>query len=59
MKVDILKTGSLENVPHRVNEYSNRKQYNAKSILIEMEKKLPKDAFCIIGITLTDLYPRD
>lgn len=24
-----------------------------------MQTKLPADAFCMIGVSLTDLYPRD
>ena len=59
MKVSILKTGALKNIPHRINEYSNRLQYHAGSILKDLEKKLPNDAFCLIGVTLTDLYPRE
>jgi len=48
-----------QNIGHRINEWSGKLQYNASNILRNIEKKLPADAFCMIGICLTDLYPRD
>ena len=24
-----------------------------------LKKRMPKDAFCVVGITMIDLYPRD
>ena len=46
-------------VASRINEYSMNKQYNAGNILKVLQDKLPKDAYCMIGICITDLYPRD
>ncbi|CAM6005957.1 unnamed protein product [Sphagnum balticum] len=52
-------TNVLKNVNKRVNEYSGREQYHAKEILTTLKKSLPADAFCLIGVCTTDLYPRD
>jgi archaemetzincin len=59
MKISILKAGSLINIPNRINEYSQRYQYHAGQILKNLQPKLPADAFCMIAVCLTDLYPRD
>jgi archaemetzincin len=48
-----LKVGS------RINDYSGKLQYNASHILRGLEGKLPSDAYCMIAVCLTDLYPRD
>ncbi len=34
-------------------------QYNASHILKYLEKMIPKDAYCIIGVLMTDLYPNE
>jgi hypothetical protein len=34
-------------------------QYNASHILKYLEKIIPKDAYCIIGVLMTDLYPNE
>ena len=52
---DVKKLG----VASRKNSYTGRLQYNASQILRALEKKLPSDAYCLIGVCLTDLYPRD
>ncbi len=41
----------------RINPSSNKKQYLASDILKYLIDNVPSDAFCVIGITLTDLYP--
>ncbi|XP_038184829.1 archaemetzincin-2 isoform X2 [Arvicola amphibius] len=43
----------------RVNEHTENLQIHAGHILAFLKKKKPKDAFCIVGITMIDLYPRD
>ncbi|KAL6034499.1 hypothetical protein STEG23_006470 [Scotinomys teguina] len=43
----------------RVNEHTQNLQIHAGHILAFLKKKKPKDAFCIVGITMIDLYPRD
>jgi len=53
--VDVGKLG----VASRTNPYTKNVQYHAKNILSAMQEKVPKDAYCMIGICTTDLYPRD
>ncbi|XP_005350705.1 archaemetzincin-2 isoform X1 [Microtus ochrogaster] len=43
----------------RVNEHTQNLQIHAGHILAFLKKKKPQDAFCIVGITMIDLYPRD
>ncbi|XP_067914363.1 archaemetzincin-2 isoform X2 [Heterodontus francisci] len=43
----------------RINTYSHNLQIHAGGILKYLKKKKPKDAFCIVGITMIDLYPED
>ncbi|KAL8163525.1 UNVERIFIED_CONTAM: Archaemetzincin-2 [Gekko kuhli] len=47
------------NCAFRVNEYTHNLQIHAGHLLKYLKKKKPKDAFCIVGITMIDLYPRD
>lgn len=43
----------------RVNDSTHNLQIHAGQILQFLKKKKPRDAFCIVGITMIDLYPRD
>eukprot|EP00062_Callorhinchus_milii_P004593 gi/632943134/ref/XP_007886790.1/ PREDICTED: archaemetzincin-2 [Callorhinchus milii] len=43
----------------RVNTYSHNLQIYTAHILKYLKNKKPKDAFCIVGITMIDLYPED
>lgn len=43
----------------RVNEHTQNLQIHAGHILTFLKKKKPEDAFCIVGITMIDLYPRE
>ncbi|KAM5213412.1 archaemetzincin-2 isoform 2-T4 [Hipposideros larvatus] len=43
----------------RVNENTRNLQIHAGHILKFLKKKRPEDAFCVVGITMIDLYPRD
>ncbi|KAK1793931.1 hypothetical protein P4O66_010851 [Electrophorus voltai] len=43
----------------RVNSNSYNLQLHAGELLGFLKKRKPKDAFCIVGITMIDLYPRD
>jgi len=38
---------------------SGNKQYHAGNLLKFLENRLPEDAYCLIGVMMTDLYPRD
>jgi archaemetzincin len=41
----------------RTNPYTEKRQILTHDILSLLKKKLPGDAFCILGITMEDLYP--
>ncbi|KAM3859583.1 archaemetzincin-2 [Diretmus argenteus] len=43
----------------RVNNNSYNLQILTGDLLRFLEKRKPKDAFCIVGITMFDLYPKD
>ncbi|XP_072098710.1 archaemetzincin-2 isoform X1 [Mobula birostris] len=43
----------------RMNKYSENLQIHTGGILKYLKKRKPKDAFCIVGITMIDLYPED
>uniref|UniRef100_A0A8C5G9J6 Archaemetzincin-2 n=1 Tax=Gouania willdenowi TaxID=441366 RepID=A0A8C5G9J6_GOUWI len=43
----------------RVNSNSHNLQILTGDLLQFLRRKKPKDAFCIIGITMIDLYPKD
>uniref|UniRef100_A0A8D0H2G8 Archaemetzincin-2 n=1 Tax=Sphenodon punctatus TaxID=8508 RepID=A0A8D0H2G8_SPHPU len=43
----------------RVNEYTRNLQLYAGDILKYLKKKKPRDAFCIVGVTMIDLYPSE
>lgn len=45
----------LANVKKRKHTYGD--QFLAQDILAYMEKNVPKDAYCVMGITLNDIYP--
>lgn len=60
MTVKIMKTQTLKKkVPHRINEDSESYQVHAGQILKAMSPVTPKDAFCVAGITMCDLYPQE
>ncbi|XP_066242739.1 archaemetzincin-2 [Saccopteryx leptura] len=43
----------------RVNDNTKNLQIHAGHILKFLKKKKPEDAFCVVGVTMIDLYPRD
>ncbi|XP_069849240.1 archaemetzincin-2 [Dipodomys merriami] len=43
----------------RVNDHTQNLQIHAGHILTFLKKKKREDAFCVVGITMIDLYPRD
>ncbi|XP_020035458.1 archaemetzincin-2 isoform X2 [Castor canadensis] len=43
----------------RVNDHTQNLQIHAGHILKFLKKKKPEDAFCVVGVTMIDLYPRD
>ena len=59
MKVKI-RTASkslLDDVAHRINPGTEKIQFHASDILTNLKKRLKRDAFCLIGVSMTDLYP--
>lgn len=43
----------------RLNDNTQNLQIHAGDILKFLKMKKPQDAFCIVGVTMIDLYPRD
>ncbi|XP_042305665.1 archaemetzincin-2 [Sceloporus undulatus] len=43
----------------RVNEYTQNLQIHTGHLLNYLKKKKANDAFCIVGVTMIDLYPKD
>jgi len=41
----------------RTNEYTQKRQLLATSILSYLKTQLPSDAYCLLGVTMEDLYP--
>eukprot|EP01017_Pseudomicrothorax_dubius_P038676 TRINITY_DN5839_c0_g1_i3.p1 TRINITY_DN5839_c0_g1~~TRINITY_DN5839_c0_g1_i3.p1 ORF type:complete len:183 (-),score=14.88 TRINITY_DN5839_c0_g1_i3:430-978(-) len=61
LKVSVIKRLRLEDlqIPSRSNPYSSHMQFNATKILRTLETKLPRNAYCMLGILMTDIYPSD
>lgn len=59
MEVIVLPTQEFKvsSITTRINPYTHIRQILTSDILDLLEKKLPKDAFCVLGITMEDLYP--
>lgn len=59
LEVSMLPVLSLEKarVTFRINQYTKKRQILTGDILSLLLNKLPADAFCIVGITMEDLYP--
>ena len=60
MIVKIINLGSLESlhIESRINEYTNKIQYNASEINAKLSNYVPNDAHCVVSILLDDLYPK-
>ena len=61
MKVEIVNLATLKslNIESRINEETNKIQYNAREINSKMSKLVPNDAHCVMSILLDDLYPKE
>ena len=59
LKVEILPAADLRrlNLTTRLNPYSQNRQILTGDILRHLKKNLPADAFCVLAITMEDLYP--
>ena len=59
MEVEVLPclTLSDSNLTTRINPYTRNRQILTSDILTILKKKVPSDAFCVLAITMEDLYP--
>lgn len=59
MEVEILPPLALSEYTFtgRINPYTRNRQILTRDVLTFLQKKLPADAFCILAITMEDLYP--
>ena len=44
-------------ITERINEHTRNRQLLTGDVLKLLKKRLPKDAYCLLGITMEDLYP--
>ena len=60
MQVKLINLASLNSlhIESRINDYTNKIQYNAGEINSKMVKYVPNDAHSLISILLDDLYPK-
>jgi archaemetzincin len=59
MKVKMLPPLDIRKAKITTRIYKGHYQYNATEVLKFLQKKLPSDGFCIVGIMMTDLYPKE
>lgn len=59
LNVEILPPLPIEGsgITTRVNRFTRKRQWLTGDILALLQTKLPADAFCLLGITMEDLYP--
>lgn len=48
---------ALSGFTTRINRHTRKRQILTDDVLALLMKKLPADAFCVLGITMEDLYP--
>ena len=59
VKVLPAKSASKLEVSSRSNPYTGQFQYNAGQMLKKLISLIPSDAYCMIGISKEDIYPRE
>ena len=59
MEVKLLPILSVKKlkVRSRINSYTKKRQLNCGDILERLKGMVPKDAYCLLGITMQDIYP--
>ena len=59
MPVEVLPALSLsdKNITTRINNYTKNRQILTTDVLTILKDNLPADAFCLLAITMEDLYP--
>ncbi len=59
MPVERLPAVSVDGLPIKRRDHQGNSQLFSTDVLDWLEDRLPKDAFCILAITMDDLYPAD
>ena len=57
LPVVLLEPTPTPDVTKRTNDFTHQEQWQAGELLDTLEAKLPDDAYCLLGVTMTDLYP--
>ena len=59
LPVEVLAAVDLDagSITGRVNSYTHKRQILTGDVLDMLTKRLPADAFCLLALTMTDLYP--
>ena len=59
MQVEVLPglTLSGENITTRTNPYTRNRQILTGDVLAILKRNIPSDAFCVLAVTMEDLYP--
>ena len=59
METNVLPAVDLQalSITHRTNQQTKKPQYLTGDLLSFLKRRLPDDAYCILGITMEDLYP--
>jgi archaemetzincin len=57
-RLPAVKLGSAR-ITDRINPHTRNRQLLTGDVLKLLKKRLPKDAYCLLGITMEDLYPDD
>ena len=59
MQVNVLSCLTLSDhtITTRVNPYTRNRQILTRDVLAILQKNVPDDAFCVLAITMEDLYP--
>jgi len=61
MEVKVLPVLNVKDlkVRTRINSHTKKKQLNCGDILEKLINMVPEDAYCLLGITMSDIYPGD
>lgn len=59
IEVNLLPPLDMDEPPFtaRINPYTGKRQILTTDVLVALRKNLPRDAFCLLAITMEDLYP--
>jgi len=58
LNLDYAAKGHGPKIESRINDYTEKLQYNATQILDKLSLNVPKDAYCLMGCLNSDIYPR-